>query len=97
MRFNPFPKLNCFYGAPMGRRSTRHDFEGVTRFAVSKPQGEYDAGGAYWGCGYTNSTWVSGGPVWAVWEYGKGSEGVAYVRARSRTEAISVAIGEVQS
>ena len=25
-RFNPFPKLDCRYGAPMGRHDTRHDF-----------------------------------------------------------------------
>ena len=47
-RFNPFAKLDCRYGAPMGRHSTRHDFCGVRRFAVSRPQGEYDCGGAYW-------------------------------------------------
>lgn len=87
MRFNPFPKMNCQYGAPMGRHSTRHDFEGVTRFCVSRPQGEYDSGGAYWGIGFNH------GPVWAVWERGKGSEGVAYVRALSRELAIQAVIG----
>ena len=86
-RFNPFAKLDCRYGAPMGRHSTRHDFCGVKRFAVSRPQGEYDCGGAYWG---------SGGPeglVWAVWERGKGSEGSCYVRAFSRDGAIAGACG----
>ena len=86
-RFNPFPKLDCRYGAPMGRHSTRHDFCGVKRFAVSRPQGEYDSGGAYWGSG------GRGGPVWAVWEYGKGAEGVCYVRAFNRAGAIAEARG----
>lgn len=79
-RFNPFPKLSCSYGAPMGRHSSRHDFCGVKRFAVSRPQGEYDSGGPE-------------GPVWAVWEYGKGSGGVCYVRAFSREGAIAKARG----
>ena len=82
MRFNPFPVVSCAYGAPMGRRSSRVDFGGVTDFCVSRPQGEYDSGGAYWGLGFRE------GPVWAVWERRKGREGVAYVRARSRTLAI---------
>ena len=66
----------------MGRHSTRHDFSGCKRFAVSRPAGEYDSGGAYWGLGFED------GPVWAVWEAGKASEGVAYVRAHSRLGAI---------
>jgi hypothetical protein len=44
---------------------------------VSRPQGEYDSGGAYWGTCRTE------GPVYAVWIRGRGREGVAYVRARS--------------
>jgi len=88
-RFNPFPKVSGKYGAPMGRYSTRDDFESVKRFAVSGPQGEYDCGGAYWGsCGKE-------GPVWAVWEARRGRDGVAYVRARSRAEAIRSAMGTV--
>ena len=79
-RFNPFPRLSCTYGAPMGRHSTRHDFCGVKRFAVSRPQGEYDSGGAYWGSG------GRGGPVWAVWEYGKGSATITLIMEHQALE-----------
>jgi len=84
-RFNPFPKLDCRYGAPMGRRSTRNDFTGAAAFCVSHPQGEYDSGGAYWGYGDKE------GPVFAVWERGNGKAGVAYVRAKSKAYAIEAA------
>ncbi len=90
-RFNPFPKVDCRYGAPMGRDSTRDDFTGVKAFCVSRPQGEYDTGGAYWGRGEQEGT------VFAVWERGNGEAGVAYVRARSITRAIDVAIAPGQS
>lgn len=77
-RFTPFPKLSGRYGAPMGRHG-----EGINQdlkpdqLCTSKPQGEYDCGGAYWGLGGQE------GPVFAVWQRGKGREGVAYVRAKS--------------
>ena len=78
-RFNPFEKLNCAFGAPMGRHSTRHDFCGVKRFAVSRPQGEYDCGGAYWGSGGRE------GPVWAVWECGDGLNRVLILQNQLHT------------
>lgn len=81
-RFNPFPEVSCKYGAPLGRRSTAHGFDADAKLCVSKPQGEYDSGGAYWG------TSREEGPVYAVWERGKGREGVAYVRARSPEKAV---------
>ncbi len=86
-RFNPFPKVDVRYGAPMGRHSTRNKFAGVTAFCVcvSHPQGEYDSGGAYWGYGDKE------GPVFAVWERGNGKAGVAYVRAKSKAYAIEAA------
>jgi hypothetical protein len=81
-RFTPFPARDHRYGSPMGRRSTRRDFTGVTAFCVSAPQGEYDSGGAYWGTS-------NEGSVYAVWERGKSRKGVAYVRAKSKAGAIS--------
>ena len=94
-RFTPWPKLNCSYGAPVGRADTRHDFSTAKRggvmtaahLACAGPAGEYDAGGAYWGLGG-----MSGG-VYAVWEKGNGREGVAYVRARSRHSALAAVLG----
>lgn len=81
-RFNPFPEVSCKYGAPLGRISTAHEFDADANLCASKPQGEYDSGGAYWG------TSQEEGPVYAVWERGKGREGVAYVRARSPEQAV---------
>ncbi len=80
-RFNPFPKLSGRYGAPMGRASDTLEPVAQHKLCVSRPQGEYDSGGAYWGCG------GSEGPVWAVWVRGKGRDGVAYVRAGNATSA----------
>lgn len=84
--FRPFPPVSGRYGAPMGRPSDLLAVEDRVTFdpsklAVAGPAGEYDAGGAYWG--YSPSE----GPVWAVWVKGKASEGIAYVRAKSRDEA----------
>ena len=82
-RFNPFPPVSCRHGAPMGRTSTRHDFSGAQALCASRPQGEYDSGGAYWGLGFRD------GPVFAVWERRRGRDGVAYVRAWSAAAAIA--------
>jgi hypothetical protein len=91
-RFNPFPKLSCAYGAPMGRRSAKLmiDPENVSmgELCVAGPAGEYDAGGAYWGLGGRL------GPVWAVWVRGFGHDGVCYVRATSRDAAKRAAIAD---
>ena len=79
MRFNPFSRVSCRYGAPMGRHSDAPgNFVDVKLYA--KHQGGcdgYDRGGAYWGCPSN---------VWAVWT--RGGESVCYVRASSREDAI---------
>jgi hypothetical protein len=48
-----FPKVNCRFGAPMGRHeSTVADpGEKVSLFRVNLDSGGYDDGGAYWGFG----------------------------------------------
>lgn len=86
---SPFPPVSARYGAPMGRFSRnlhldRH-LDPPTSIAISGPQGEYDAGGAYWGISHSE------GPVWAIWRKNKIREGVAYVRARSRADALAAA------
>jgi hypothetical protein len=86
VEFNPFPKVSGKYGAPLGRASTRHDFTNAADLCVSAGQGEYDYGGTYWGLGGKE------GPVYAVWERGKGKEGVLYIRAQSREEAFQKAM-----
>lgn len=79
MRFNPFSRVSCRYGAPMGRKEdTSHNFVGVKLYARHQGGGDgYDKGGAYWG---TPSN------VWAVWT--RGGEFVRYVRAYNREDAI---------
>ncbi len=82
-RFNPFPKVSCRYGAPMGRDSGEIDPDGKL-CAMHQGGGDgYDKGGAYWG---------SPSNVWAVWNYGDGDNGCIYVRAWSREEAIKKAM-----
>lgn len=82
-RFNPFPKLSGKYGAPMGRHDTApQPFPSGLPLCVSRPQGEYDSGGAYWGMSQPYQRGTTGGPVYAVWVRGKGKAlGVRYVRA----------------
>lgn len=82
-RFNPFYSVSCRYGSPMGRRNEAIDQQARTLCAMHQGGGDgYDKGGAYWG---TPSN------VFAVWVYGKGNEGVVYVRAKSRQDAINKA------
>ena len=89
MRFNPFYRVNGSRGAPMGRRSDHmaaRAWTDATRLCAQRQRGSdggaYDQGGAYWGTGGRD------GPVWAVWEHGKGDAGVMYVRAHNRQQAI---------
>ena len=45
-----FEKVDCRFGAPMGRPEIYNDFSGVARcFRVKMVDGDYDDGGAYWG------------------------------------------------
>lgn len=47
-----FPRVNCQYGAPMGRTESRQTPTGKIRlFRVRLNAGGYDDGGAYWGGG----------------------------------------------
>lgn len=87
-RFRPFPPLSCAYGAPMGRASTPVDPDlSLEDLAAAGPAGEYDAGGSYWGHSPLE------GPVWAVWQRGRGRDGVQYIRAKSRESAKRKALG----
>ena len=83
-RFNPFPDVDCKYGAPMGRRSDAPgNFVDAPRLCARKARFvdyAYDSGGAYWGAPAN---------VWAVWT--RGGESVRYVRAENRDEAIKTA------
>lgn len=87
-RFNPFPKVSARFGAPMGRVSHNPGLCAGMQLCAHEQGGDgyYDRGGAYWGSSPE-------GPVWAVWQATKGEDGVVYVRAHSREEAINNAIG----
>jgi len=83
MRFNPFPPVNCRYGAPMGRAGDAPGnlADAPTLYARHQGGGAgYDRGGAYWGMPSN---------VWAVWTRGGGA--VTYARAASKAEAIEAA------
>lgn len=84
MRHNPFPRLDCSRGAPMGRHgdnpSNLQDLK--TLYAMHQGGAEgYDKGGAYWG--YPCN-------VWAVWGRSGGEIFTTYVRANSKQEAINL-------
>lgn len=61
MTFNPTPKVNSQYGAPMGRRDNgapaHVDGERLYLRHVPLDSGGYDSGGAYWGIGQRLYAW----------------------------------------
>lgn len=83
-KFNPFPEVNCRYGAPMGRPDVGHnhwDTETPLIATACGGDGYYDKGGAYWGDS------PSEGPVWAV--HTADGSFVAYRRAYSANSALA--------
>ena len=81
-RFDPFHKVNCKYGAPMGRRGANTVVYSDNGKLCARHCGGYDAydkGGAYWGSPLN---------IWAVWNHGKGDDTVTYVRADNRSTAL---------
>lgn len=64
MRFNPFIRLNCRYGAPMGRHGHSPEmYDGVSTLYARHCGGDgyYDIGGAYWGHSRVYAVWTRGG------------------------------------
>lgn len=87
-------KLNCQYGAPMGRNYIhRTGLTGIEFLLERVPlvDGDYDCGGAYWG---------SGVPIWCV-DYTTPLRGVQivryYVRAEDREKAMRVVLRDYPS
>lgn len=78
-------KIECKYGAPMGRRNyIPTDINTVGKLHLEKLQwidGDYDYGGAYWGCGGRGQN--------IYWAYGDtNAEQVdVFVRAVGRNQA----------
>lgn len=86
-QFNPFPDVSSRYGSPMGRRGDNPaNLEGVKRLHARRQGGGdgYDKGGAYWG---------SPSNVWGVWAWLEGQVVCTYVRAPSRSAALSMVRG----
>lgn len=82
-QFDPFPPVNCQYGAPMGRHGDNPaNLIGVKRLHARRQGGGqgYDRGGAYWGAPSN---------VWGVWAWIDGAAVCTYVRASSRADAIN--------
>lgn len=86
MRFNPFADVSCKYGAPMGRQSGTLDPEKpLACRRAGRVDGDYDSGGAYWG--YNGTDWI-----YAVWNRRAGPATCVYVRAKSRAQAMKLAV-----
>lgn len=82
-QFNPFPEVGYTYGSPMGRRGDNPaNLQGCKRLHARHQGGGdgYDKGGTYWG---TPSN------VWGVWARIDGRVCCTYVRAVSRSDAIT--------
>jgi hypothetical protein len=89
--FDPFHKVCCKYGAPMGRRDAKHILSVWDGCLIARHCGGtdcYDKGGAYWGAPLD---------IWAVWNRGKGPETVTYVRADNAKQAKNFAVGRTST
>ncbi|TCV62295.1 hypothetical protein [Neorhizobium sp. S3-V5DH] len=70
-RFNPFTKVNCRYGAPMGRHGDNPEAFPETGKLYARHcggDGYYDRGGAYWGHSRVYAVWIRGGEYCAYVE-----------------------------
>lgn len=86
MRFNPFAKVNCRYGAPMGRHGHSVDmWDGHGKLYASHCGGDgyYDRGGAYWGHSKVYAVWTRGGDFCAYVEASGTESAIAIVKAHA--------------
>ena len=63
-RFDPFRRVDCRRGAPMGRAGDDPaTYDGVSKLYARDCGGDgyYDRGGAYWGHGEVCAVWTYGG------------------------------------
>jgi hypothetical protein len=90
MAIRQLEKLNCKYGAPMGRPGWNQEDRESPKIRLQRirldsggyDSGGYDSGGAYWGHGQ---------PIW--WAWSDGDELNITLRASSR-EAVKVKVRE---
>lgn len=88
-------EVNCSRGAPMGRRNIRdiqdpEMFNGTVRLAhlPMTCYGDYDSGGAYWGCGNRETGWMYRAYFFAYNEEAEADDHLdLYIRAVSREAA----------
>ena len=78
MVMKPLSKVDCRYGAPMGRHGQTSEIEGGRYYLqrVRLDSGGYDAGGAYWGIGQPLYRWSH-----------ENDDECSYLRANSRDDA----------
>jgi hypothetical protein len=86
-KFNPFAKVNCSRGAPMGRHghdASMWDGEGGRLYARHcGGDGYYDRGGAYWGHSKVYAVWTRGGSFYTYVEANSTDGAIAKVRGLS--------------
>lgn len=89
-KFNPFAKVNCQYGAPMGRHGHNADmWNGDDKLYARHCGGDgyYDRGGAYWGHSRVYAVWTRGGGYCAYIEADSAAGAIAKVEELNREDA----------
>lgn len=88
-RFNPFPKVDGRYGAPMGRNGDAPEqYPGGKLYARHcGGDGYYDRGGAYWGHSRVYAVWTRGGRFCAYIEAYDAKSAIAQI-ARLSSEYV---------
>lgn len=82
-RFNPFSRVNCRYGAPMGRHGHAVEaYDGESKIYARHCGGDgcYDRGGAYWGHSKVCAVWTRGGGFCAYVEAFTPEAAIAFVQ-----------------
>lgn len=89
-RFNPFARVSCANGAPMGRHghdAGMWDGQGKLYARHCGGDGYYDRGGAYWGHSRVVAVWTRGGGFCAYVEASTTDKAIEIVRNASKCEA----------
>lgn len=89
-RFNPFARVNCRYGAPMGRHGDdAGTYDGSSKLYSCHGGGDgyYDRGGAYWGHSDIYAVWTRGGK-WYTYVDGVSSPAAAIAKVQHLSEGL---------
>jgi hypothetical protein len=82
-RFNPFKKVDCRHGSPMGRHGDDPTtYDGTSKLYARHCGGNgcYDRGGAYWGHYKVCAVWTRGGAWCAYVEQFDPAKAIAFVK-----------------